>query len=244
MTPKVVVPVAIDLPAVAQALDPIREGRVVGDHGSAVAERAQILRRVEAEGARGADRADRPSRGRSQMRLAAVLDEREAVPRREALEGRHIGRLPVQVHGENRAGARPDRPGHLLGIEREPRRIDVGEHRPGADHHHGKGRVRRRQRRRDDLVAGPDPERSQDEGDRVGAGSDADGAGRAARRGELRFERFQLRAEHEPAAGDDALDGLAQFPRGIAFGHEREERNARHHRVLCAASTYREKCWR
>ncbi len=41
---------------------------------------------------------------------------------------------------------------------------------------------------------------------RVGAGADADGLWRAARGGELALERLELRAEHEPAALDHALD--------------------------------------
>ena len=92
---------------------------------------------------------------------------------------------------------------------------------------------------------GPMPSRPQDERDRVGAGSDADGVGCAARRGKLRFERLDLRAEHEPAARDDAIDGLAHLACGVALRRQREERNPRPSpRLLRGSSTYWEKCWR
>ena len=85
------------------------ERGVVGDDRAAVAERAEVLRRVEAERAGDADRADRPAVGRGEVRLAAVFDEREAVPRGDALERRHVGRLAVEVHRQDRARARRDR---------------------------------------------------------------------------------------------------------------------------------------
>ena len=57
--------VAVGLPAVAQPPDALGERRVVGDDGAAVAERAEVLRRIEAEGAADAARADRDAAARS-----------------------------------------------------------------------------------------------------------------------------------------------------------------------------------
>src|SRR4029077_3357321 len=87
--------IAVDLSAVAQPLHPVGQRAVVGDHRSAVAERAEVLRRVEAESAGDADGADRRTTARRQMRLAAVLDDGEAVTRGDALDSRHVGRLAV-----------------------------------------------------------------------------------------------------------------------------------------------------
>ena len=118
---------------------------------------------------------------------------------------------------------------------RQPRRVDVGEDRPRAHHHHRQRRIGRRQRRRDHFVAGPDIERPQNQRDRVGAGADADGVRGAHRRGEFRFERFDLGPEHEPAARDDAFDRHAHGCRVVGFRRERKERNPRpRHRVSCS----------
>ena len=58
---KLVVAIPRGLPAVAQPLDPRRERGVAGDDRAAVAERAEVLRRIEAERTGDADRADWPS---------------------------------------------------------------------------------------------------------------------------------------------------------------------------------------
>ena len=92
------------------------------------------------------------------------------------------------------------------GIERQPLGIDVGEHRPRAGHHHRQRGVGGGKRRRDHLVAGADVERAENQRDRVGAGADADRVRALARRSELAPRSLDLRAEHEPAAGDDAVD--------------------------------------
>ena len=81
LTPGSSMVVAVGLAAVAQPLDARRRARVVGDDRAAVAERAEILRRIEAERAGDADRADRPPVGGGEVRLAAVFDDREVVPR-------------------------------------------------------------------------------------------------------------------------------------------------------------------
>ena len=60
---------------------------------------------------------------------------------------------------------------------------------------------------------------------------------RAARGGELRFERLHLRAEHEPAAGDDALDRRRAAPGGVLSGASERNGMRGDHRVSCAAST-------
>ena len=87
---------------------------------------------------------------------------------------------------------------------------------------------------------------------------DADGMPGALRGGEFGLERLDFRAEHVPAAGDDAIDGRGNRRRILA-GRGGRERNARlgdqRSAHACslefpeslpwpARSTYRSKCWR
>src|SRR5438105_7790691 len=111
--------VTIGLTAVADAPHAIGELRVAGDDGAAVSERAQIFRRVEAEGAGYAERADWLSRAGGEMRLAAVFDERQAAAGRQGRECRHVGGLPIEMHRHQ--GFRPRSDGAFSNrrIERE-----------------------------------------------------------------------------------------------------------------------------
>ena len=97
--------IAIDLSSVAKPPQPSRKRRVGGDDGAAVAERAEVLRRIEAERPRHADRANWPAACRRQMRLAAVLDDHQRVPLGEGRQCGHVGRLAVQVHRKERLRA-------------------------------------------------------------------------------------------------------------------------------------------
>ena len=217
--------VAVGLPAVAQPRDPFGERAIVGDDGAAVAERSEVLRRIKTEGAGRADGADRPSAGGGEMRLTAVLDNGEMMSRGDVLDRGHVGCLPVEMNRHDGAGAGTDRAFDAGRIDGQPRRVDIGEDRARACHHDRERRVRGGERRRDDLVAAADAERSQDERERVRAGADADRVCRAASASELRFERLDLRSKHEPAARDDAIDRRADRV-GVFSRREAEERNA------------------
>src|SRR5207302_10171065 len=80
------------LSAVSQPFDSFGQRPIVGDGYASVAERSQILRRVEAEGARHAYRSDGSAFRRREMCLAAVLDNREIVARCEPFYPWHVGR--------------------------------------------------------------------------------------------------------------------------------------------------------
>jgi hypothetical protein len=227
--------VTVRLPAVSDALQAGGERRVAGRNRAAVAERAQVLRRVETVGGRRADRSDRTTLARGQVRLAAVLDDREATGVGDGHDRAHVRGLAVEVHGKDRRGSRSDRGLDRRRADREAARIDVGEDRPRPRHHARKGRVGRRHRRRDYFVAGPDAEAAQDDRDRVGARADADRVGGAAGRGELLLERLDLRAQHVPAAIDDAPDGGVDG-RAILTGVQAHERDgSRAHGTACPA---------
>ena len=64
------------------------------------------------------------------MRLAGVLDEGEIVARAELQQGIDIGRLTVEVNGDDRPGPRADRGRDLADIEGRRLLVAVDEHRP------------------------------------------------------------------------------------------------------------------
>ena len=89
-----------------------------GHERSGVAERAQVLARVEAEG-RGATGGARPDPvALGAVRLAGVLDDREPVPLGERAERPHVRHLPVEVHRQEESRARTH--GRRRGIRVEP----------------------------------------------------------------------------------------------------------------------------
>ena len=221
------------LSAVAQTLDARGQLRIAGDHGATVAQRAEILGRIEAGRAGNADGADRPAIAGGEMSLGRVLDQRQVVPCGDRLERAHVSGLAVQVHRQNRLGPRGDCGLGGPRIEREPRRIDVGEHRASAGHHDRERRIGGRQWRRDHFVAWTDLEGAQDQRDRIGAGADANGVGHLAGGGELRLEGFDFRAQHEPAAGDDPID-RGPHVGGIDAGTQGVKRNQDRHSEPCA----------
>jgi hypothetical protein len=158
------------------------------------------------------------------VRLATVLDDQEAVSIGDLHQRRHVGRLTVQMHRHDGLRPRRDRGSCRGGGQRQPVGIDIGKHRPRADHHDRQRGVGRRYRCGDDFVTGAHVERPQRQRERIRAGVHADGVDRIRCGGELLFECLELGAEHEPPARDDALDGGPDVGR-VAAGHEAEERN-------------------
>ena len=155
----------------------------------AVTQREEVLRREEAE--RRADARPRDPLGAE--RLRGVLDERK--PERGELGERR--RPPEEVHGHDRLRPRRDPRGHVLGVEVQRGRVDVGEDGRRADACDRLGRRVERERGADDLVAAPDSERLEREDERVGAVRDADRMRDAEKRGRLVLERLDLGPEDE-----------------------------------------------
>ncbi len=204
--PHLAVVIAVGLPAIPDPLHLRRQRGIAGGDGAAVSERAEVLGRIEAVGRRHAERSDARPAARRKMGLAAVLDNGEAVPLRDGRDGRHVGRLAVQVHREDGGGAGRDGGLDRGGIDRQPPRIDVGEHRPRAGHHAGQRRVGRGEGRRDDLVARADPQGAKDDRDGIRPRADAHAERRAAAVGERPLERLDLGPQHVPAALDHPAD--------------------------------------
>ena len=133
----------------------------------AVADAAEVLRRIEAERRRDAGRRDAVGA----ERLRSVLDQRQT-ERGQLLE-REPGR-PKRCTGMIARVSRVNRRSTSAGIEVERRLVDVGEDGCGADASDCLSRRVEREGRADDLVPGADLERTQHEHDRIGAVGDAD----------------------------------------------------------------------
>ena len=148
---------------------------VVRRHRAGVAERAEVLARVEAERGEPAERADAPALVARAVRLARVLDERDAVRVAELDERVEIGRLPVEVDGDQRARRGPS-------SRRRPRSASISpvvssqstSTTSRAELHDGQDRRDEGVRGRDHLVARADAERLEAEVERGGAGVDTD----------------------------------------------------------------------
>ena len=157
----------------------------------AVADAAEVLRRVEAE--RRRDAGGRDAAGAEGLR--GVLDERQA-ERGQLLERRGPAE---QMHRHDRARPRRQAALDVRRVEIERRWVDVGEDRRRADARDRLGRGVEREGRADDLVARADPERAQHQHDRIRAVRDADRPRHAEVRGGLALERVDVRAEDELA---------------------------------------------
>src|SRR5262249_29767535 len=106
-------------------------------------------------------------------------------------------------------------------------RLDVDEDRPRAQAPDRAGGGKEAIRRRDDLVARPDPERHQGNQQGVGSRRDAHRMRGAAVRGELFFDRRLLRPKNESLAFEHARNRRVHFAadaRVLCF--EVESRNA------------------
>ncbi len=176
--------VLVLLPVVAVQAHRLGGGGVVGGDRAAVAQRPEVLARVEAEGGGVAERARRPALVGGAVRLAGVLDDRQAVSRGDLGERVHVHGLPVQVHGHDRGGARRDRGPDGCGVHETVALEAVHEDRRGADVAHGLGGGDERVGRDDDLVAGPHARGDQRELHGVGARAHPDRVVAAAEGGE------------------------------------------------------------
>ncbi len=196
---------------IAEAPHPLRHVLTSSQEHAAVPAGAQVLGGVEREAHRVSPRPHRPVSPRGAHRLGGVGDHREPARPRDRLDGRHVGELAVQVHGHHRARARVDGAGHRGGIDVVSDGIDVHEHRGGAGERDGAARGHEGERRGDDLVAGPDLQRSKREEQGVGAGIEAHPIPRPGGRRQLLLQRPAFRPHDEARRGEHALGRLPQL---------------------------------
>jgi hypothetical protein len=141
----------------------------------------------------------------------------------EIHQHRHVSRLSIQMHGYHRPHARREAALACGKVNEERVAIDVDDHRTRANGHDGERRERCRHRRNENLVAGPDACRAQQQCDGICSIADADRE--AGPRGirEFRFEGLELGTEHEPPAGQHSVDGRTNLG-GVLARTEIEER--------------------
>ncbi len=190
----------------AQQPQPIGELVAAGGDEPCVAERAEVLAREEREATGQPERSGVPAADGAAERLRRVLDDRHGCGSRHLENRVHVGALPVEMHGHDRARARCDRRADSGRIEVVGLRVDVHQHRPGAAADDGAGGGEKRVSAGDDLVAGTDAERHQGHEQRVGAGGDADGVPHPDHRRQLALEPLDFGPENEPLAVADARD--------------------------------------
>ena len=172
---------------------------IIGSDRPALA-RGHVLRVLEAESRRSAKAADLPSPPGGSVGLCAVLHDEKPAPAGDLRDPVHVRGVAREVHRDHSLCPRRDCSLDARGVQAVGRPLDVGKHGRCADHEHGGGRGDERPGGDDDLVAGPDVQRPQD---------DLEGRGPAAHRkhprdaevaGEALLESRDLGAEGAPAA--------------------------------------------
>ena len=205
---------------------------VLRRHHAAVAQRPEVLGRIEAERRDLGERAHLARPDCSAVRLGAVLDHRDAMPAAGLDDRVQRDRLAVEMHRDHRADRRHARRWmrqHLRqfgGIHRVEIGLDVDQHRRGADHLDRGDRGNRGMRYRHHARARPHAQRAQRQRQRIGAVAAADRGGRAEPGGELGLERAQFLAEDVPAGlqhprhrGIDLVPQCAIAGAGVGLWH-------------------------
>ena len=184
---------------------------VIGRDQTGVAKCAEILAREKREAAVRPDAADRAGLIGRAYSLRGIFDDRNTAARRGIGDWIEIGAQAKEMDWNDRLGFRRDRRNGLIGVDVERRRIDVDEHRPGAQPLDGAGGRKERIRRRDDLVARFDVERHQRQEERVGPGRNGDGVRDADEGAELALERLDFGPHDEALAVADACHRREDF---------------------------------
>lgn len=188
---------------------------VAREHGAGVAERAQVL------GGKEADALADAAHGRRAQALGCVFDHRHAV------DGRQLGRAAVEVHGQQRLGARADGAGGGGGVEVVRALIDVGEHRTRTEPGDGTRGGEEGEGRGHDLITGADVERHERGQQRVRTRRHTDDRAGVGERSKLGLERFDFGSADETSAVEHAGQGGGElFAQERGFGAEVYQRYA------------------
>jgi hypothetical protein len=130
LMPRTCVVEAADAAVVAQPAH-LAPARIVGRHRAGVAQRAEVLARVEAP-RRGVSRGRPvavPPVEASAVRLRRILEHGRPCRSRDRLDRVHVGGLPVEMHREDGARARRDRRLDARRVQVVGRRIRLDRHR-------------------------------------------------------------------------------------------------------------------
>lgn len=186
---------------IAQQHHPRGETRVIGRDRARIAKRAKVLAGIETPADDIAMRADAPALVSRTMGLRGILDHAQAVTAGDVEDRVQIGRLAIEMHGQQRAGSRGNRGLDACGVD-----IMGGGIRLDRDGHgpHTRDRQPCRDisvRGHDHLVARPDIERAQRKDQRIQPIGQPDRMGRAAIGGPVSLEGFDLGAKDIQARG-------------------------------------------
>ncbi len=204
------VPVQHRLPVTAELTHPLGDAGVGGGDRACVAEGAEVLARVEAEGSPARERPPGLPSYLCADGLRRVLHQQQPVPLRDRLQPGDVGGLTVQVHGDH--GSRP-RAHHGVDrsrVEQPCALVDVGQDGHGAAGHDRLRCSEERVGRQDDLVAGTDAGGLEQQVQRGRPRPDGDGMPRPHPRRQLLLEGLDLRTAEEDPGGEHALEGQAQ----------------------------------
>ena len=177
-----------------------------GGDRAAVAERGEVLGRVEAERGRVAERAGAAAVAARAGGLGAVLDQRDPALAAEHGDRLDLGDEAVEMRRDDGLRLGGERRLERRGREAERHRVDVGEAHAQAELACGRRRVAAAVRRDDDLVAGLAADAEQRQLERVRAARDAEAVADAEERGELVLERVVLRAHDVAARREHAVE--------------------------------------
>ena len=120
------------LSVVAQQHDPIRKVGAAGRHRSTVAIRPEVFAGIKTERGDVADRTTAQAFVERAVRLARILDDHQIVGARDGENRIHVGRLTVQVYGQDRLGAGCDGAFDLRDVNKSEHRITIDQHRRGS----------------------------------------------------------------------------------------------------------------
>ena len=120
---------------VGEGSNPGAQGRVVGDDRSRIAERAEVLPGVEAEGGSSTEGARPTPRPRGTVGLCGILDDRDPRSVGDLRDRLHVGHLPVEMYDNHRRGPCRDRRFHVGFRDEQGVGVDVREDGRGADRH-------------------------------------------------------------------------------------------------------------
>ncbi len=138
--------------------------------------------------------------------MRGVLDDGEIPPPRDRGDRRHVGHLPVQVHGQDRARSSGDRGLDRPRVYVARRAVDIGEDRRRAGHHDAVRRSDEGEGARDDFVSLADARGQQREMHGRRAARHGDGVGKPEIGGESALELGDLVPRREEERAENTLD--------------------------------------
>ena len=185
--------------------------RVVGGDGAAVAQRAQVFAGVKTEARRVAQIAGTSAFVARPVRLRGVFDDFEVMLARDGVNGVHVGRLPIQMYGDDGAGARRDgrRKARWIQVVSGGQRLHRHRFGTGLRHRQPGGNVG--VGRHDDLVARANAVAPQNQMQRVKPVAHAHAMAGAAVSGKFGLERLYLGTQNVVASGEHTVKRRLQL---------------------------------